>query len=59
MLLATKCGRSRDNTFDFSACSVENSAMESMRRLRTDYLDLLQLHDVEFGDEDQIVNEGA
>ena len=33
------------------------SVDESLRRLRTDYIDLFQAHDVEFGDVDQIIHE--
>jgi L-galactose dehydrogenase len=57
VVLATKCGRYGLNDFDFSAKRVENSLTESMRRLHTDYIDLLQVHDVEFGSADQIICE--
>jgi len=30
---------------------------DSLRRLRTDYVDLLQVHDIEFGDTEQIIHE--
>ena len=57
IVLATKCGRYDVDAFDFSADRVRASIDESLRRLRTDYVDILQLHDIEFGDRDQIVNE--
>jgi len=56
-ILATKVGRYGDADFDFSAQRVVASAHESMRRLGVDYLDVLQCHDIEFGDLDQIVDE--
>src|SRR5450432_3491947 len=56
-LLATKVGRYRDAEFDFSAERVVASAHESMTRLCVDYIDVLQCHDIEFGDLDQIVVE--
>ena len=37
--------------FDFSAARVAASLDESLRRLQTDYVDVFQIHDVEFGDE--------
>ena len=41
VLIATKCGsRSRD----FSAAGIRRELAESLRRLRTDYVDVLQLH---------------
>ena len=57
VLLATKCGRYGQAEFDFSAQRTALSIDESLRRLRTDYVDLLQVHDVEFGDVQQITGE--
>jgi L-galactose dehydrogenase len=57
VILATKCGRYGAADFDFSAARVKSSIAESLRRLQTDYVDLLQAHDVEFGDVDQLLNE--
>ena len=55
--LATKCGRYGTDYFDFSAPAVMAGLEGSLSRLRTDYVDLLQVHDVEFGELDQIINE--
>ncbi len=57
VVLATKCGRYGATSFDFSRRRILASIDESLVRLRTDYVDLLQAHDVEFGDEQQIVEE--
>ncbi len=57
VLLATKCGRYGVDDFDFSAKRVNASIDESLSRLRTDYVDLLQAHDVEFGNVQQIIEE--
>ena len=57
IFLATKCGRYGSDHFDFSAERVKASVDESLTRLKTDYVDLLQAHDVEFGDVRQIVEE--
>lgn len=57
VVLATKCGRYREDSFDFSASRVMASVDESLKRLRTDYVDLLQAHDVEFGNAEQIIHE--
>jgi L-galactose dehydrogenase len=59
VVLATKCGRygADADQFDFSAKRITASVEESLGRLRTDYLDLLQAHDVEFGDVRQVVEE--
>lgn len=56
-IVATKCGRYGFDEFDFSAKRVTASIDESLRRLRTDYIDLFQAHDVEFGDVQQIIQE--
>jgi L-galactose dehydrogenase len=57
ILLATKCGRYGVEEFDFSRRRVREGVEESLRRLKTDYVDLLQAHDVEFGDVRQIIDE--
>jgi L-galactose dehydrogenase len=57
ILLATKCGRYGPDRFDFSEKRVAASIDESLERLGTDYVDLLQAHDVEFGDVQQIIDE--
>jgi L-galactose dehydrogenase len=57
VILATKCGRYGFDEFDFSAKRVIASVDESLRRLQTDYVDLFQVHDVEFGDVQQIIDE--
>ena len=55
--LATKIGQYGDSQFDFSAARVARSLDESCARLRVDYIDLLQCHDIEFADLTQIVDE--
>lgn len=55
--LATKCGRYGVDDFDFSAAGVTRRFEDSLRRLRTDHVDLLQIHDIEFGDLNQVVGE--
>jgi L-galactose dehydrogenase len=57
IVLATKCGRYGVDDFDFSARRVASSIDESLRRLQTDYVDLFQVHDLEFGDAQQIIEE--
>ena len=57
IILATKCGRYGTDEFDFSARRTIAEVDESLQRLQTDYVDLLQVHDVEFGDAEQIVTE--
>jgi L-galactose dehydrogenase len=60
VVLATKVGRyDRDmpEGFDFSATRVMRSLEESLRRLRTDYLDLFLVHDVEFAPREVILGE--
>ena len=56
-ILATKIGQYGDGEFDFSAARVTRSLDESCARLGVDYVDLLQCHDIEFADLDQIVHE--
>jgi len=55
--LATKVGQYGEGEFDFSAKRVTRSFEESCTRLGVDYVDLLQCHDIEFADLNQIVHE--
>jgi len=57
--LETKVGRYGWGTdgFDFSAERVTASVDESLARLNVEYVDIIQCHDIEFGDLDQVVNE--
>jgi L-galactose dehydrogenase len=57
VFLATKCCRDNFQFSDFSAGRVQASIDESLRRLQTDYVDVLQIHDVEFGSARQIIEE--
>jgi L-galactose dehydrogenase len=49
-LLSTKAGRYGDDLFDFSPERVRRSIDESLMRLGLDHVDLLHVHDVEYGD---------
>jgi L-galactose dehydrogenase len=57
VILATKMGRYDTRSFDFSAGRVAQSVEESLRRLQTDYLDVYQIHDIEYGKKEQIIGE--
>jgi L-galactose dehydrogenase len=56
-VLATKVGQYGGGEFDFSAARVTRSLDESCARLGVAYIDLLQCHDIEFADLNQIVDE--
>jgi aryl-alcohol dehydrogenase-like predicted oxidoreductase len=56
-LLCTKLGRYAPAHFDFSPRRMAESIDVSLERLRTDHLDIILCHDVEFVDLDYIVNE--
>lgn len=59
-VLATKVGRygrAPVKTFDFSADRVVRSVDESLERLGCGHIDLIQVHDLEFGSLPQIWNE--
>ena len=59
-ILSTKVGRyGKDgvNTWDYSGQRATESVYESMGRLNIDYIDLINVHDIEFSDLSQIVNE--
>jgi L-galactose dehydrogenase len=60
VFLATKCGRygKEVDECDYSARRVTAGIEDSLRRLRTDHVDLIQIHDCEMvADPDQIVRE--
>lgn len=59
-ILSTKVGRYGENgvnSWDYSAERVCRSVYESMERLGIDYIDLINVHDIEFADLRQIVSE--
>ena len=47
VVLGTKAGRSAGG-FDFSPAAIRRSLDESLRRLRTDHVDIFQMHNIEF-----------
>ena len=56
-VLATKVGRYGEGDFDFSAQRVVRSVDDSLVRLGTEHIDLIQCHDIEFADPRQVVLE--
>ncbi|MHC4370012.1 MAG: aldo/keto reductase [Planctomycetota bacterium] len=57
IILTSKACRYDITDFDFSEKRVMQSIEESLKRLRTDYVDLYQIHDVEYGRIDQVIGE--
>ena len=55
--LCTKLGRYAPQHFDFSARRVRESVDISLERMKTDFLDIILCHDIEFVDLQQIWNE--
>ncbi len=55
--IATKVGRFGDQDWDFSSDAVKRSIDESMGRLGVDSIDVIQCHDIEYGDRKQIIDE--
>lgn len=58
--LSTKVGRygsDGEKTWDYSGRGAIESVQESMERLNVDYIDLINVHDVEFAEISQVVNE--
>ena len=56
-IVSTKVGRYGDDIFDFSASTILTSLDDSLKRLKLDYVDILLLHDIEYGNIDVILNE--
>ncbi len=58
--LSTKVGRygkDGENYWDYSAHKSKESVYESMDRLNVDYIDLINVHDIEFADLELVCNE--
>nr|WP_236264038.1 aldo/keto reductase [Dysgonomonas sp. Marseille-P4677] len=58
--LSTKVGRygiNDQNHWDYSAKKANESVFESLERLNIDYIDIINVHDIEFADLDQVCNE--
>lgn len=58
--LSTKVGRywtNDEKSWDYSAGRVIRSVDESLERLNMEYIDIIQVHDVEFSDKQQIITE--
>ncbi len=58
--LSTKVGRYGEdghNMWDYSARRVTDSVYESMERLHVDYIDIINVHDIEFADLNQVIDE--
>ena len=59
-ILSTKVGRyGHDgiNTWDYSGKRAHDSVFESMERLGIDYIDIINVHDIEFADLHQVAEE--
>lgn len=57
VLLGTKAGRYGFDDFDFSPKRIRESLERSLRLLRTDYVDVFQLHDIEFAALDSVLSD--
>lgn len=55
--IATKVGRYEigKDGFDFSATTTRQSIDISLKRLNLDYIDIIQIHDIEFADNVEII----
>lgn len=58
VILGTKAGRYGLTDFDYSAKRVRDSVEASLRLMKTDHLDILQLHDIEHVPLERVLNEG-
>jgi L-galactose dehydrogenase len=57
IILTSKACRYDITDFDYSAKRIVRSIDQSLKRLRTDYVDLYQIHDVEYGKREQVIGE--
>lgn len=58
VILATKAGRFGTEDFDFSPARIRASLELSLTLMKTDYVDILHLHDVEYAPLDPILTDG-
>lgn len=58
VVLATKAGRYGVQDFDFSPRRIRTGLEHSLRLLGTDYVDILQLHDIEFTELGPVFEDG-
>ncbi len=58
IVLSTKTGRFDADEFDFTERRLRAEVDNSLRRLRTDHVDILIAHDVEFADPAVVIGEG-
>ena len=54
-LISSKVGRSPGETFNYSPEYIKTNLKQSLRRLKTDYLDIYLLHDIEYGNLEEIM----
>jgi L-galactose dehydrogenase len=59
VILCTKAGRYGFSEFDFSPARIHQSVEDSLRTLGTDYLDVVQLHDIEFAHIDPVLTDSC
>lgn len=57
LVVSTKLGRYAPKHFDFSAKRVAESIDVSLERMRLDVIDLVFVHDIEYGDIQQVIDE--
>lgn len=57
LVVSTKLGRYAPKHFDFSAKRVAESIDVSLERMRLDMIDLVFVHDIEYGDVQQVIDE--
>lgn len=57
VIIGAKAGRFGEDQFDYSAVRIRESLERSLRLLDTDYVDIFQLHDIEFVKLDGVFDE--
>lgn len=57
LVVSTKLGRYAPKHFDFSAKRVAESIDVSLERMRLEMIDLVFVHDIEYGDVQQVIDE--